>query len=69
MNMTYRQLLNALNELSENDLDLSVSLFDTNTKEVYPLVETTLVSELPSKYREEVEDVLTNDHPILVFAK
>ena len=37
MNYTYRQLLEALQELSQDELDMHVSVYDSTNEEYYPL--------------------------------
>ena len=58
MGYTYRQLLEALQELTEDELDLSVTLYDSQREEYYPL-----------NYcgKTEGDDVVDHDHPILIF--
>ena len=57
MNYTYRQLLEALSELSQEELDMNVSIYDSTNEEYYPLNYTA---------KTEVDDVLDADHPIMV---
>jgi hypothetical protein len=71
--LTYRQLFAALSELPDESLDMSVTVLNIDTAdkyslnaEAYPVQETTLVSELPDDRREEVEDMLSLDQPVLV---
>lgn len=42
---TYRELLNALNNLSEEDLDNIVSIYDIENDEVYPVKGITISDE------------------------
>lgn len=58
MNYTYRQLLEALQELSQEELDMHVSIYDATNEEYYPLNYTS---------KTEVDDVLDADHPIMVI--
>ncbi len=58
LNYTYRQLLEALQELTEDELDLSVTLYDLQREEYYPLDHCNKTKEA---------DVLDSDHPILIF--
>lgn len=67
-NLTYRQLLEALNELTPEQLANTVSVFDPSIGEVIPVFETSLVSELQKDERDELEDVIPFDHPVLVLA-
>ena len=64
--ISYRDLLHALQELDSDALDMSVSIFDTNSLEVFPVFETTFVSELPTKQRYALEDVVEPEQPLLV---
>jgi len=58
MNYTYRQLLTALQELSSDELDMHVTVYD-RTNEVYH----------PLNYTGKCEgdDVLDADHPIMII--
>lgn len=58
MNYTYRQLLNALAELSAEELDLSATLYDFQREEYYPL-----------NYcgKTDGDDIVESEHPILIF--
>ena len=58
MNYTYRQLLEALLELSQEELDLSVTIYDSSREEYYPLNYTG---------KTEGDDVLDSDHPIMII--
>lgn len=64
MNMTYRELLAALNELSDEQLDMTASIFDTESEEIYPLKETTLASELSLM---DVDGVVEENQPLMVI--
>ena len=58
MNYTYRQLLEALLELSQEELDMHVTIYDKTKDEYYPL-----------NYTDKTEDndVLDADHPIMII--
>ena len=58
MNYTYRQLLEALQELSSDELDMHVTVYD-RTNEVYH----------PLNYTGKCEgdDVVDADHPIMII--
>jgi hypothetical protein len=58
MNYTYRQLLAALQELSQDELDMNVSVYDSTNEEYYPLNYTGKC---------EGDDVLDADHPIMII--
>ena len=57
MNYTYRQLLEALCELTEEQLDLHVTVYDFQKEEYYPLNYTGTT---------EGDDVVDDEHPILM---
>jgi len=63
---TYRELLAALQELSEDQLDMTASTYDPTTNEVVPISETFVVSELPIRHQIELDGVVENDQPLLV---
>ena len=58
MNYTYRQLLAALQELSQDELDMNVTVYDNTNEEYYPL-----------NYAGKCEgdDVVDADHPIMII--
>jgi len=58
MNYTYRQLLEALLDLSQDELDMHVSVYDMTNEEYYPLNYTGKC---------EGDDVLAADHPIMII--
>jgi len=58
MNYTYRQLLAALQELSQDELDMHVSVYDGTNEEYYSLNYTGKC---------EGDDVLDADHPIMII--
>ena len=58
MNYTYRQLLEALLELSQEELDMNVSIYDFTNEVYYPLNYTGKC---------EGDDVLDADHPIMII--
>jgi len=57
MNYTYRQLLEALLELSQEELDLNVAIYDSSREEYYQLNYTG---------KTEGDDFLDTDHPIII---
>jgi hypothetical protein len=65
--LTYRQLLAALMELTDEQLDTTATVYDTANCEVFAVSETTLMSELPSDHRHEIEDVLDYNAPLIVI--
>ena len=58
MNYTYRQLLEALLELSQEELDMNVTIYDFTNEEYYPLNYTG---------KTEGDDVLDANHPIMII--
>lgn len=67
--ITFRQLRDALNELTEDQLDASVSVADLEDHEIYSIFDTMLLSSLPEKHRKEFLDVLEDEnHPLLIFS-
>jgi len=58
MNYTYRQLLAALHELSPEELDLNVTIYDSSREEYYPLNYTDKTDD---------DDVLDSNHPIMII--
>lgn len=64
---TYRELLAALQELSEDQLDMTASTYDPNTHEVVPISETFVVGNLPIRHQIELDGVVENDQPVLVL--
>ena len=58
MNYTYRQLLEALQELSSDELDLHVTIYDMQQEVYHPLNYTGKC---------EGDDVLDADHPIMII--
>ena len=58
MNYTYRDLLEALQELSSDELDLHVTIYDTQRDVYHPLNYTGKC---------EGDDVLDADHPIMII--
>ena len=58
MNYTYRQLLEALQELSQDELDMHVTVYDSTNEVYHPLNYTGKC---------EGDDVIDADHPILII--
>jgi hypothetical protein len=55
MAMTHRELLEKLDELSEEQLDLDVTVYDSFNQEYYPLESVEVCEE---------DDVLDSGHPV-----
>ena len=62
---TYRKLLEALSELTDEQLDMTVSTYCPETNEIVPVGETFVASELPEKHYDEVD--VEDDQPLLVL--
>jgi hypothetical protein len=58
--MTYKELLNQLSQLTEEQLNEDVCVYDTGTDEYYQL-------KVELVYSTEECDVLNLDHPIIRF--
>jgi hypothetical protein len=58
--MTYKELLNQLQQLSEDQLNEDVCVYDTGTDEYYQL-------NVELVYSTQECDVLNLDHPIIRF--
>jgi hypothetical protein len=56
--MTYRELLKLLAEMSEEILDQNVTVFDSESKEYYPMVKYSVTKE---------DDVLDKGHLFLSY--
>ena len=58
MNYTYKDLLEALQELSSDELDLHVTVYDQTNEVYYPL-----------NYAGKCEgdEVVSSDHPVLII--
>jgi len=58
--MTYKELLNQLSQLTEEQLNEDVTVYDTGTDEYYQL-------KVELVYSTQECDVLNLDHPIIRF--
>lgn len=67
MNPTYRLLRDALNELTEEQLDDTVSIYCAEDNEVIPVNDLFLMENLPVEHREHLEGVVEPDQPLLVI--
>ena len=56
--MTYKQLLAALKELSEDELELTATIYSKNDDQYW-------IAEFTD--RSKFDDVIERDHPIIVF--
>lgn len=64
---TFRQLRDALNELSDEQLDMTASVYEPSTNEVIPISECFIVENLPDAHQEQLDGVVENDQPLLVI--
>lgn len=66
--LTYRQVRDALNELSDEQLDMTASVYEPSTNEVVPISECFVVINLPDAHQEELNGVVERwDQPLLVI--
>lgn len=56
--MTYRNLLESLKDLSPEQLDMDVTVFDGENDEFYPVISFDITTET---------DVLDDNHPFVIF--
>lgn len=64
--LTYRKIRDALNELSEEQLDMTASVYEPSTNEVIPISECFIVENLPDAHQEALDGVVENDQPLFV---
>jgi hypothetical protein len=57
--MTYRELILKLQEMSDSQLDMDVTIFDSVSDEFHPMVSL--------EFANENIDVLDNQHPFINF--
>ncbi len=67
--MTWREVKAALDELDEEELDMSACILDAFSREVTPITECFLVGELPSSYQDELDGVIESDQPVIVIGQ
>lgn len=65
--LTYRELLEALQELTPEQLDMSVSILDTGSFEIYPIHDTMLLSECSQLVQQDIGDVIEENQPLLLM--
>lgn len=63
-NITYRDLLNHLSQLTDSELDLTVSVMSLEQEEVWPVVQACTNSK---KDLGQESDILDPDHPLLII--
>lgn len=64
--VTYRHILEALKELSDEQLDMTASVYETDIREVIPITDTYTVENLPDNHRLELDGVVENEQPLLI---
>lgn len=64
--LTYRQIRDALNELSEEQLDMTASVYEPEMNEVIPISETWIVENMPAFYQDQLDGIVENDQPLFV---
>lgn len=64
---TFRQIRDALNELSEEQLDMTASVYDPDIHEVFPIRECFIVENMSKEHQERLDGVVENDQPLLVL--
>jgi hypothetical protein len=64
--LTYRQILAALNELSEEQLDMTASVYEPSTNEVVPISETWIVENMPPAHQEQLQGIVESEQPLFV---
>ena len=67
MNYTYRDLLDSLKELSDEQLDTHVVIYDPNNQECFPSDQVSLLSE--HNDRDLIEDIFDYDPPMICITK
>lgn len=65
--LTYRQLLAALKELGDEQLDMSVTVINAGEHEAYPVQDVSLVSELDEDVLDEWDGTLEDSQPVLII--
>jgi hypothetical protein len=65
--LTYRQVRDALNELTDEQLDMTASVYEPSTNEVIPISECFVVENFPDAHQEELDGVVENDQPLFVI--
>jgi hypothetical protein len=62
---TYRELIEALKELSEEQLDMTAAVYDTDTDEVIAVTETFIVSNMPLSRQQALAGYCDEEQPLL----
>lgn len=63
---TYRQIRDALNELSEEQLDMTASIYEPDMDEVIPISECFIVENMPMRYQEALDGVVESNQPLFI---
>jgi hypothetical protein len=64
--MKLRELKAALNELTEEQLEMDAKILDSDNGELYPISDTVLFSELPQEMQDKFLDIIEEDNPLLI---
>ena len=64
--VTYRHILEALKELTDEQLDMTASVYETDIREVIPITDTYTVENLPDNDRLELDGVVENEQPLFI---
>lgn len=67
MFLTFRELREAINELSEEQLNMTASVYDSHATEVYAISECFVTHNLPQNHQEELDGVVEENQPLLVI--
>ena len=67
--ITYRNLFEALKEIPEESLDMFVVVISNLTKDPSFVYDTTLISELPIRLRQDLEDDFSLEQPVLIIGR
>jgi hypothetical protein len=72
---TYRQIRDALNELSEEQLDMTASIYEPEMDEVIPISECFIVTvrtylkgveNMPQRYQDALDGVVESNQPLFI---
>jgi hypothetical protein len=66
---TYRELLEALKELTEEQLDMTAAVYDTDIGEVMPVTETFVVNNMPIWHQQALAGYCDEEQPLLCIGK
>ena len=65
--VTYRHIRDALNELSDEQLDMTACIYESDTMEVFDISDTYTVENFPKRHREELlNSAFEDNQPLFV---